>query len=226
MCTLRRLNRKMNPVARTILQQCVYDRLREKITAGQIAPGATLREEHIAAEFEVSRTPVREALRKLAEEGFAAYVPHKGARLITPTPDLVREIFDIREALEGIAARQATKKADPARLVSLRTHFESLRPRVACNDVSDVGDVIHDEVLTACQNKRLERLMSIYRSQVSWFQCVVSQVPGRLLRAFREHESVLCALEARDPEWAESAMRAHIRTTLGDLLSSLEHTAR
>ncbi len=209
-------------MVKSILQEGVYQELRRRITAGKIAPGATLREEHIAAELNVSRTPVREALRKLAEEGFAEYVPHKGARVLTPTPVLVREVFDIREALEGIAARQASAKADPVRLATLRAHFDSLRPRVEGGDLSDVGDSIHEEILRAGHNQRLEHLMSIYHSQVTWFQSVAAHVPGRLQRAFREHESILCALESRDPEWAESAVRAHIRTTLRELLDSIE----
>lgn len=212
-------------MARTVLQQGVYQQLRGQIIAGRFQPDSTLREKHIAAEFAVSRTPVREVLRRLAEEGFLTYTPHKGARLIMPTPELVREVFDIREALEGIAARQAAIKMDAARLSLLRNHFDALRPRIERNDLSEVGDTIHQEILSACRNRRLERLMSIYHSQVNWFQSVVSHVPGRLLHAFREHEDILCALEARDPEWAENATRSHIRSTLSDLMTSLDGAA-
>ena len=163
-------------MARSILQFGVYEALRHRIVTRQIPPGATLREERIAKELHVSRTPVREALRRLGEEGFVEYLPHKGARLLTPTPELMREIFTIREALEGVAARQAAATAGKDQLRMLRDHFESLRPRVAAGDLSDVGDAIHGEILQACRNARLERLMSIYRSQIAWFQAVAAEI--------------------------------------------------
>ena len=209
-------------MARAILRDGVYRTLRQRIVSGHIPPGANLGEASLAAELKVSRTPVREAIRQLYEEGFVEYTPHKGARVAEPTPEMVREVFDIREALEAIAAREAAPRTDPARLTALREHFEILRLRIARGDLSDVGDRIHAELFHACGNERLKRLMSVYRSQVTWFQHVAAQVPGRLLRAFREHESILSALESRDPDWAEGVTRAHVRNTLRDLLHSLE----
>lgn len=208
-------------MSETVLPDGVYQRLRDRIIDGGISPGATLREERIAAQMGVSRTPVREALRKLGQEGFIEYIPHKGARLIVPTPDMVREVFHIREVLEGLAARESALRADSARLLSLRNHFESLRLKIARGDLKDVGDIVHREIFELCENGRLERLMSIYRGQVAWFARVAAAVPGRLTRAFREHESIVSALESRDPDWAESVARAHIRSTLHDLLESL-----
>ena len=211
-------------MSRAILRDDVYRTLRQRIVSGDIPPGANLGEASLAVELKVSRTPVREALQQLNEEGFVEYTPHKGARVAEPTPEMVREVFDIREALEAIAARETAPRIDPARLSALRQHFEALRPQISSGDLSDVGDVIHAELFTACGNGRLKRLMSVYRSQVEWFQHVAAQVPGRLVRAFREHESILSALESRDPDWAEGVTRAHVRNTFRDLLHSLEET--
>lgn len=207
---------------RSILSDGVYNRLLNAILKGKYQPGADLREEHIAESFSVSRTPVREALRKLAEEGFVEYVPHRGARLITPTAELAREIFQIREALEAVAAREASARMSAERLVKLRAHFEAIRPRVAAGDWKDVGDRLHDEIFEACGNVRLQQLVGVFRGQIRWLQSISSQMPERLQSAFREHESVLSALESHNADWAESAIRAHIRNTLGDLLRCLE----
>lgn len=199
----------------------VSDYLKRQIITGRIKPGSTVREEHLARTLRVSRTPVREALRQLAEEGFLEYTPHRGARLLLPTSSLVSEVFQIREALEGIAARQAASRLSPVRLAQIRLNFEDLRTRIASGDLSDVGDSIHDEILASCENTRIRRLMSIYRTQVGWLQQEASRLPGRLAEAFREHDTVLGALEHREPEWAESAMRAHIRNTCSMLLKTV-----
>jgi DNA-binding GntR family transcriptional regulator len=207
-------------MAKVILRDGVYQTLRERIISGQIPPGAPLGEARLAGELRVSRTPLREALRQLAEEGFVEYMPHKGARVARLTQELIREVFLIRESLEGVAAREAAKKMDASRLVALRERFEALRPLVAQGDLTDVGDLIHEVLFSFCGNQRLVRLMSASLGQVQWFQRMATKVPGRLLAAFREHDSILSALESGDPEWAESVTRAHIRNTLDDLLAA------
>lgn len=207
---------------KSILSDGVYNRLLNAILKGKYKPGASLREEHLAEDLNVSRTPIREALRKLAEEGFVEYLPHRGARVITPTAAFAREIFQIREALEAVAAREASSRISQERLLKLRDHFETIRPRVAAGDWKDVGDILHDEIFAACGNHRLQQLVSVFRGQIRWLQSISSQLPDRLQSAFREHESVLSALESHNPDWAESAIRAHIRNTLTDLLHHLQ----
>jgi DNA-binding GntR family transcriptional regulator len=209
-------------MAKAILRDGVYETLRARIITGQLTPGEALGEERLAAELNVSRTPLREALRKLSEEGFVEYKPFRGARVIQPTPELVREIFLIREALEGVAAREAALQVAASRLHALRQHLEELRPLVARGEVGDVGDAIHELLFSECRNNKLLQMMSVYLGLVRWFQHLATLVPGRLVQAFREHDSILSALEARDPEWAESVARAHVRNTLRDLLESLK----
>ena len=192
----------------------VYRNLRQEILAGRIAPGSTLREEHIAEQFKVSRTPVREALRRLADEGFVEYQPHKGARLLFPTKDLVRETFQIREMLEATAAREAAARIDKSRWQFLRDTFDRLRTRVAAGDLSDVGDGLHLEMLRASGNKRLAQLLLVCEAQMLWFQSMFRNISHRKDSAFWEHEGILSALEIGDPVWAESAVRAHIRASM------------
>jgi len=195
-----------------------YTALLERILQGQIAPGSPLREVRLAEDLGISRTPLREAIRQLSRDGIVECLPHCGARVIRPDEKLVSDIFQIREALEGIAAREAAAHFLPQRLRELRQYFEQLRIGIAAGDNDDVGDSIHGEILIACRNAELSILMGKYREMISWFQRLASQVPGRLLEAFREHETILCAIEARDAEWAERAARAHVRNTLRDLL--------
>jgi GntR family transcriptional regulator, rspAB operon transcriptional repressor len=211
----------MEPVTR---KDEAYSALLERIYQGQIAPGSPLREVRLAEDLGISRTPLREAIRQLSRDGLVECLPHCGARVIQPDEKLVSNIFQIREALEGMAAREAAKNFAPGALDKLRDHFEQLRPRIAAGDDADVGDEIHDQVLALCQNSELAALMGKYHEMISWFQRLASQVPGRLTEAYREHEAILSAIEARDAEWAERAARAHVRNTLRDLLPHLAET--
>jgi GntR family transcriptional regulator, rspAB operon transcriptional repressor len=209
---------------RAILKDGLYRQLREQIISGQIPPHEPLAEERISMEFHVSRTPVREALRQLAHEGFAEYAPHCGARVAIPTPQLVQEVLLIREALEGIAAREAATKMEDSQVATLRRRFEELRAIVLAGDDSDVGDEIHRYLFQACGNAELQRMISAYWGKVEWFQHISSDLPDSRSRAFHEHDGILRGLEARDPAWAESAARAHIRNTLRELLGSFRRS--
>jgi len=201
-----------------------YSALLDRILKGHIAPGAPLREVRLAGILGISRTPLREAIRQLSRDGIVECLPHCGARVIQPDEKLVSDIFQIREALEGMAAREAAIHFDAARLLELRKYFERLRANVALGDEGDVGDRIHGEILAACRNVELAALMGRYREMITWFQRLAAQVPGRLLEAYREHETILSAIEARDPEWAERAARAHVRNTLRELLPHLSQS--
>ena len=196
--------------------------LREKIVRGELPPGHSLGEVELARQLQVSRTPIREAIRHLQDEGFIEYMPHCGARVVLPTRTFLLEVFELREALEGMAARLAATRIETGSLVRLRDRFERLRQSVGAGNMEDVGDWLHDEMLAAAANQRLSRLMATYRMQVKWLQRIASDVPGRLGKAFREHDSILAGLESHDANWAESVARSHVRNTLEDLLKSFQ----
>lgn len=209
-------------MARRILQQDVYGALRQQIICWERRPGEALVEESLAREFRVSRTPLREALRRLAEDGLVTYEPHKGARVAKLTAEAVRDTFLVREALEGIAAREAASRIDATVLRRFREHYEWLRPLIETGDLTDVGDDVHDLILAAGASDRLRRTMAIIMGQVRWVQHLAEQSEERLVRSFREHESIVLALEARDPIAAEHAARAHVRSALADVLRYLK----
>jgi DNA-binding GntR family transcriptional regulator len=208
---------KMSPV----LRDQVCNALRSSIIEGRLPPSTLLREERLAAELQVSRTPLREAIRQLAEEGFVEQAPRRGARVASLTPDMVREVYEVREALEGMAARLAAQRIDDSRVARLKERLENLRPRIAAGDFSDTGDLVHEEIFAACGNSRLRRLMAVYRGKVAWIQRTAFRMSERLDLAYQEHESIVRALECRDSEWAEAAVRRHIRNTLAELMDLL-----
>jgi GntR family transcriptional regulator, rspAB operon transcriptional repressor len=205
-------------MARPILQQDVYKALRDQITHWVRRPGEPLVEESLAREFKVSRTPLRETLRRLAEEGLVTYEPHKGVKVSKLTADIVTDTFLLREALEGVAAREAATRLDAESVAQFRKHYESLRPSIAMSDYTDVGDGIHDLIFSGGGSERLCKTMSAIMGQVRWIQHLAVQSDERLIRSFREHEGIVLGLEARDAVAAEQAVRAHIRSALADVL--------
>lgn len=205
-----------------VLREQVCDALRRRIVSGEIPPGGSLGEERLALDLAVSRTPLREAIRQLVEEGFVDQQPRRGARVVELTADLVREVYQVREALEGIAAREAAGRMDEGLIAELRSRLEELRPRIEQGDYSDTGDEIHAAIFEACGNAQLQRLMALYREKVSWIQQTAFKISHRLDKAFHEHDSIVRALECRDPEWAEAATRRHIRNTIAELMELLE----
>jgi len=207
-------------MSKLILRENAYGAILAAILDGRIPPGQSLREERLATELNVSRTPIREALHKLAEEGFVAYEPHRGARLLAPTPAMAREVFQIREGLEAIAAREAAAHISGETLATLRERFTRLQPLIRSGDLTDVGDSIHDAMFAACGNSRLLQLIGVLRGQIRWLQSVAINIPARPALAFHEHAAILAALDARDAAAAEAATRLHIRSTLDDLLKS------
>jgi len=208
----------MQNLSEPVLRNQVRDALRAQIIDGRLPPASILREERLAAELDVSRTPLREAIRQLAEEGFLEQAPRRGARVAALTGEIAREVYEVREALEGMAARLAAERISEAALARLGERLEALRPRIVAGDFSDTGDLVHAEVFAACGNARLQRLMEVYRGKVEWIQRTAFAVSRRLDSAYREHQSIFRALEARDPDWAESAVRSHIRKTLEELM--------
>ena len=209
-----------------VLRDQVCDVLRARIISGELPPSSGLREVRLASELGVSRTPLREAIRQLTEEGFVEQSPRRGARVVALSPEMIREVYEVREALEGMAARHAALRIDAARITFLRNLIDDLRPRIAAGDLTNTGDRVHEEIFEVCGNSRLKRLMSLYRSKVSWIQGTAFRISQRLEIAYQEHESIVRALECHDPEWAEAATRRHIRNTLAELVDLLAPAPR
>lgn len=211
-------------MAHKVLQQDVYGILREQIIRWERPPREALVEEGLAREFDVSRTPLRETLRRLGEEGLVTIEPHKGARVSKLTPEIVRDTFLVREALEGIAAREAAVRVDVAVLRKYRAHYEGLRIAIAEGDYRDVGDDIHEVIFAAGAGERLRKMRAVIMGQVRWIQHLAEESSERMQRSFREHDSIVLALEAKDPVAAENSARAHVRRALADVLDCLDAT--
>jgi DNA-binding GntR family transcriptional regulator len=194
-----------------------YQALRQAILQGDLAPGERLRSDALANDLKVSRTPVREALRKLEAEGL---VERSGSGLIVrefSEKDLT-EIFYVREALEGMAARLAAENATPGEIAEIRElldDMEAVRERGDVAALRPLTAEFHRSIGRASHNGRLLQSLESLLEHVRQMQTsTLLQVEGRPAEALKEHRDLLKAIEARDAERAEKLARAHRHKTL------------
>ena len=199
------------PIVEASQGQGAYQRLLEEIRQGQILPGARLREIDLAARLGISRTPVREAIRKLEADGLVEHVPRHGASLRRLSYAEVMELYDMRTVLEGTAARLAARAASDVELAELaEINARMTAATDAPAQVARLNRQFHTGILNAAKNRFLRNAMN------SMSRTLLILGPSTLLDAERaetaaaEHEALLRALTARDGPGAEAAMRAHI----------------
>jgi DNA-binding GntR family transcriptional regulator len=200
------------PVGRRVFRDEIREQLIEDILGGRLPPGTRIVETRLAQQFGVSQAPVREALRDLALLGFVVSSPFRGTEVRRITPEELLEIYPIRAALEGVAARAAAVTIDDASLVRLEELIATMRDAAAKNDhrAQVIADAdFHHTIIVAAGNRMLEHVWQTLRLSVT--TCVTHSVTHRSLHELAErHVPVLDALKAHDPARAEAAIRRHI----------------
>jgi len=223
--------------------QGLVDRLaaaiQARVLSGEIASGTRLRQETLATEFGVSRTPVREALRKLQSAGIVEVAPHRGAVVRAPTPRDVREAYEVRAELEGLAAQLAVAAIGDDQLERLRgaeRHFRHAigdvidgrrsgrppEPWSAESEWEQANDVFHLVIQEAAGNRHLlgaiAHLHQTFPRHLTW--AALSTSSHRLTENVEQHHRILAAIERRDPAGARAEMAAHVRSA-GELVARL-----
>ena len=206
----------------------VYEEIREAIIDLRLKPGEALREAAMAAQLGVSKTPVREALTRLEQEGLVETTSFKGAVVSGYSPDDLRDIYELRELLEGAAARAAAGSASEAALARLGQIVQQSRELRASGDIAALADllgefdvVVYDQVA----NQRVRALIENLQAHLARIGKLTEGIPGRVEASVEEHAHIVEAMAARDPEEAERRMRAHIRSVLNDQLEAAASAA-
>jgi DNA-binding GntR family transcriptional regulator len=192
----------------------VRETVRGAILAGELAPGTRLREEELARGFAVSRTPVREALQQLGAEGLIELSPHQGGVVASLTVEDVLAIAVVREALEGVSARLAARRATPTqtqRLLALVAAMEAQSDSASPAQLADLNLQFHAELRQAAANRYLDRFLSQIEHAVRRFGQTTYAVPGRKEASIAEHRAIVEAVNARDPDRAEQLAIEHMR---------------
>jgi DNA-binding GntR family transcriptional regulator len=194
------------------LRDHVRERIRRGIADGRWTPGARLVERDLAAEFEVSRVPVREALQMLEREGFVELMPRRGAVVRQLTPAVVSDLFDIRQALEVLAARAAAVRIDDGGLQRLHGVLDEGRRALEADDhvwSGSANTAFHETILDLAGNEPLRDLLEPLAGRLKW----LFRQTTDYARVQAEHEQLYAALAAGDAELAGAVALAHVRAS-------------
>lgn len=196
------------------IADAVTTTLREAILDGALPPSAWLREEELAGELQVSRTPVREALRRLTAEGLTIRSPGGGTIVAPMTIEDLLAVYVVRESLEGLAARVVAERGPPGVVAELRAHVARMREVVEAGD--DLQAIVqsniefHRCIRQASGNPYLERFLTQVEHAIRRFGRTTFEIPGRGEEAIAEHELIVEAIAARDGEAAERHASEHM----------------
>ena len=207
---------KQAPVIQSRLADDVYDQILSAIVNGDIAPGERLIQEKIASQINISRTPVREALLRLEQEGILEISGRKGFSIRQISEDEVRQVYAVREAIEGYAARQIAERKDPAQLAAIKKAVDAELEE----DITDVqvdfrvNRAIHRTIVEQIGNPMLlEMFDRIWGRSVSLWLFAATRSDGAPLEPI-EHQALFEALSTAEPDAAQKAMVDHIRDGL------------
>ncbi|WP_386079324.1 GntR family transcriptional regulator [Vreelandella sp. F11] len=194
----------------------VYHIIKQRILNGGYAAGSYVREATIGEELDYSRTPIREALRRLVSDGWVEAIPHHGARVVQWTQQDVEEVFELRVLLEPQVVRRAAKRISEAQLITLRSFADEMevlcqqKDERATDEIAVLNNQFHAELVTAAESPRLQRLLeTIVQVPVSR-RSFHHYTREELLCSMQHHREIIRALQNRDAEWASAIMRAHI----------------
>ncbi|WP_170066361.1 GntR family transcriptional regulator [Neomoorella humiferrea] len=200
--------------------QKVYEQIKEAIINNTIKPGTMIQERILAEKLGVSRTPVREALRRLNSEGLIELIPGKGATVTKITIEDIREIMQVREPLECLAVKLAAERIQPQDIKYLEEMIANWDKEINCTDPAQINfqslstkDIaFHEYIVEIAGNKRLASILNMLRDQIRRITFLTQDNKNRIETSFPQHLKILEALKQRDPAAAEENMRQHMQS--------------
>lgn len=208
------------------LREIVGDAIRQAILDGTFSPGERLMEIQLADEMGVSRTPVREAIRRLEMEGFVVMIPRRGTYVADISIRDIAEIYEIRISLDILAAGLAAERITDEEIEELNRLLVEIAGHVKRGDMERIVEAdtaFHDVLYKASRNKRLKNTINNLREQLTGIRGRSLSQPGRLAKTAEEHRVLVECIAARDVEGAQEAARVHIENAQQTLLKSLNN---
>ena len=208
------------------VQKRVAGALRERIARGDLLPGSALSETALAQDFGVSRTPIREALKQLQAERLVVIRPRVGTFVTAPSRLEVNELFEVKEILEGAAARLFAGRGEIPELELLRQNVKRSEAAIVRGDLGAYEELVHEYhglIMRGAGNSKLIQLYQTLMNQLlhSQFVHLTVRSSGRAPQSDREHQSILQVIEARDGATAERLMLDHVRASHQALMEVL-----
>lgn len=195
------------------MHESAYLQVHELIASGELAPGSWLREKSLADRIGVSRTPVREALKRLAAEGMVEISRNKGAQVVSFTSDDLASLYDMRAVFESHAALLAVPRMTDDDVNALSDLAAAMEERVRSGKLGDLGilnSAFHEVIVERCGNRHFTSALHTFMRPGVVAHTFRNYSPEALNRSMHHHAELVIAARARDGEWAEAIMRAHI----------------
>lgn len=204
----------------------VFNTLRRAILRGELKPGERLMEIQLANKLGVSRTPIREAIRKLELEGLVLMIPRKGAEVAEITEKNLRDVLEVRCALEELAVQLACERIDKRGIKELHTAADRFRDVLGSDDITQIAqadEAFHDVIFTATDNERLIQLLNNLREQMYRYRIEYLKKKECYPQLLGEHEAIISAIERHDKEKATRITGQHINNQVDTVLGTLKH---
>ena len=195
------------------LRDVVFNTLRQAILTGELKPGERLMEIHLANRLGVSRTPIREAIRKLELEGLVTMVPRRGAEVAQITEKSMSDVLEVRRALDVLSVELACDRITPQELLELKKACQNFEHAVHTSDakrITEADVALHDIIVKAMGNVRLEQLVNNLSEQMYRYRFEYIKDASQRERLIEEHKNIYESIVCKDKERAAQAARVHI----------------
>ncbi|MGD8352987.1 MAG: GntR family transcriptional regulator [Pseudomonadota bacterium] len=209
-----------------LLSEDIADSIKTAIIKGKFKPGQKISEGELAESMGISRTPLREAFRKLENEGFIKIIPRKGAVVAQIDAEEAINLYEIKSTLEGLAARLAAanmKEKDIARLEKINDELKELIDKNDLESFYRVHTRFHEGFVRLCTNKRLIQMISNLNDHFNRFGIISLTLPGQFENAIQQHAEIIEAFQSRDEDLIEKKVKTNVMTG-GRVL--VEHLSR
>lgn len=209
----------------------IYERLKERILHGNIEPGERLRQNQVAQALRASRTPVRDAFRRLEQDGLVERIPRGGVRVTPLDMETIKEVFGIRKVLEGYAGELACERITSVEISSLRALLaqaqellsaKKISPEKKISQLFQLNSEFHDIIYHASQNSYLMSMIDGLRNIVSRLRFLGLRSYGTWFRAWKEHGQLIDLLTKKDRRGVAKLMKVHLENAVNDVLAGMK----
>ena len=208
------------------LRDVVFNTLRRAILRGELKPGERLMEIQLANKLGVSRTPIREAIRKLELEGLVLMIPRKGAEVAEITEKNLRDVLEVRCALEELAVQLACDRIDGKRMQELlgaAAHFRDILGKADITELGEADEAFHDVIFQATDNQRLIQLLNNLREQMYRYRIEYLKKKECYPQLLEEHAAIIQAIREHDKAKATEITMQHINNQVDTVVDTLRH---
>lgn len=208
------------------LRDVVFNTLRQAILRGELKPGERLMEIQLANKLGVSRTPIREAIRKLELEGLVLMIPRKGAEVAEITEKSLRDVLEVRRALEELAVELVCEKITDEQIQDLKGAAEDFKASLKEGDITRIAEAdvkFHDVIYMATDNQKLIQLLNNLREQMYRYRIEYLKKKECYPQLLEEHETIIQAIEEHDKKKATDITVQHINNQVDTVVGTLRH---